>query len=51
MKRKKKNNLLEFSSGMAPKSQEKERKVITDKPLSKSKTKTLRFRDVNFNEK
>jgi hypothetical protein len=43
MMKKKKNKVLDFSSGMQPKNQEKERNIISDKPLTKTK-KLLRFR-------
>jgi hypothetical protein len=47
-KKKKKNKILDFSSSMEPKVHEKERNIITDKPLSKTKLKILRFRPPKF---
>lgn len=50
MGKKNKNKTLDFSSGMKPKIQEKERNIMTDKPLSRTKSKILRFRQANFNK-
>ena len=46
--KKKKNKVLDFSSGMQPKTHENERNAISDKPMSKTKNKILRFRKANF---
>ncbi len=48
MRRKNKLKCLDFSSGMQPKVLEKERDVITQKPLTKTKQKLLRFRPPKF---
>ena len=48
MTQKKKNKILDFSSSMEPKVHEKERNAITDKPLSKTKLKIMRFRPPKF---